>query len=324
MIYMMSIWEITGDKRLKRGIVMKILLILLVVLVVWTAYHQTMKKTQLNNIKPMGTMVDVDGKKMHVYMEGTGDKTVVILPGFGTVHPEIIMRPLIEELKNEYKVVVVDYFGYGYSDLTHKERTNKNIVEEVREALTKAEIKGPYILMPHSMGNLYATYYAQNYPGEVEGIVSIDGSTPEQMISQPKASTFQLNTIGAVETIGAFRMLAFFTKLPDDYSKEEKELYKKFTANKSFNKTMRNEMAHSYENGKELLENKIPKNIPMLRIVAQGTVDQSPKMKMDWLALQEKTIEGLDNGKCVVIDGSHLLMLDNSKGIGEATREFIG
>ncbi len=41
-----------------------------------------------------------------------------------------------------------------------------------------ADIKGPYLLIPHSMSGLEAIYWAQNFPNEVSGIVSIDMAVP--------------------------------------------------------------------------------------------------------------------------------------------------
>lgn len=81
------------------------------------------------------------------------------------------MSILIEELKNNFKVVVVEPFGYGFSDETSKERSVENIISETRMTLKEANIDGPYILMPHSISGVYAEYYASIYPEEVEAIL---------------------------------------------------------------------------------------------------------------------------------------------------------
>ena len=41
----------------------------------------------------------------------------------------------------------------------------------MREALQKSNIKGPYILMPHSVSGVYSMYYANKYPDEVKAII---------------------------------------------------------------------------------------------------------------------------------------------------------
>lgn len=72
-------------------------------------------------------------------------------------------------------------FGYGWSDLSTKERTVENIVEELRTALQKSNIKGPYILMPHSLSGIYSMYYADKYPSEVKAVIGIDTTLPQAL-----------------------------------------------------------------------------------------------------------------------------------------------
>lgn len=88
---------------------------------------------------------------MHIYIKGEGDNTIVLMSGLGTAAPALDFEPLLNELAKENKVVVVEGFGYGWSELTEKERTVENIVEELRIALKQSDIHGPYILMPHSV-----------------------------------------------------------------------------------------------------------------------------------------------------------------------------
>ena len=37
-------------------------------------------------------------------------------------------------------------------------------VEDYRKALKNSGVEGPYILMPHSIGGVYATYWCSQYP----------------------------------------------------------------------------------------------------------------------------------------------------------------
>jgi len=50
---------------------------------------------------------------------GTGEQTIVLLPGLG-VSPSIPYRPLMEELAEKYTAVCIEYFGYGFSDGTYR------------------------------------------------------------------------------------------------------------------------------------------------------------------------------------------------------------
>ena len=51
--------------------------------------------------------------------------TVVMLPGLGIVSPVIYYKPFVETLADKYKIITVEPFGYGLSDLTKEERNNK-------------------------------------------------------------------------------------------------------------------------------------------------------------------------------------------------------
>ncbi len=128
--------------------------------------------------------MNVDGKKMHVYSEGHGNKTIILMPGLGSIAPSIDFKPLINELKKDFKVVVVEPFGYGFSEETSKERTVENIIDETRKALKKAKIRGPYILMPHSISGVYAQYYASTYPDEVDAIIMLDTTLIKTIIEE--------------------------------------------------------------------------------------------------------------------------------------------
>ncbi|MDR9796896.1 alpha/beta hydrolase [Aeribacillus pallidus] len=115
---------------------------------------------------------------MHVYTKGDGENTIVLLSGLGTAAPVLDFEPLVNELAKNHKVVVVESFGYGWSNVTNKERTVENIVEEIRTAL-KSNIEGPYILMPHSISGIYSMYYANAYPDEVKAVIGIDFTLPQ-------------------------------------------------------------------------------------------------------------------------------------------------
>ena len=69
-------------------------------------------------------------------------------------------KSLYSLLSDEYQIVVVEKFGYGFSDVVKEDRDIKTILSETRMALTKAGIEGPYVLCPHSMSGIEALYWA--------------------------------------------------------------------------------------------------------------------------------------------------------------------
>lgn len=90
-----------------------------------------------NKYPPLGQLVEVNGENMHVYTKGEGENTIVLLSGAGTSAPALDYEPLMNEMAKNNRIVVIETFGYGWSDITNKERTVENIVEEIRDALKK-------------------------------------------------------------------------------------------------------------------------------------------------------------------------------------------
>src|SRR5699024_9517587 len=81
-------------------------------------------------------------------------------------------------LSDQYKIVVVEKLGYGFSDVTTTERDIDTILAETRDALLKAGVDSPYILLPHSMSGIEALNWAQKHPEEVKAIIGLDMAVP--------------------------------------------------------------------------------------------------------------------------------------------------
>ena len=84
-------------------------------------------------------LYSVDDKMMNLYIEGKSDIPLVILPSFGLPSPVIQYKALANSLSKSFKVIIAEPLGYGYSLSTDKERTTKNIVEELRKGLLLKE-----------------------------------------------------------------------------------------------------------------------------------------------------------------------------------------
>ena len=160
-------------------------------------------KSEEGKIKPYGQSVAVDGKNMNVLIQGKGEETVVLLPGYGTPAPALDFKPLIDELSPFYKVVVIEPFGYGLSDVTEKERTTENIVSEIHEALQQLNITH-YTLMGHSISGIYGLDYVNKYPNEVNAFVGIDSSVPTQGGND---APFPTETYKLLKKSGFYRLL---------------------------------------------------------------------------------------------------------------------
>ena len=116
---------------------------------------------------------------MHVYAVGDESKPkLVFMSGSGTVAPVYDFKILYDKLASDFRIVVVEKFGYGYSDLYEAPCNIDSVVNFQRQALEKAGEKGPFILLPHSMSGLEAIRWKQKYPNEVKAIIGLDMAVP--------------------------------------------------------------------------------------------------------------------------------------------------
>jgi len=84
-------------------------------------------------------------------------------------------------LPDDVNYLVYNRADYGRSAPSQQPRTGEFIVAELRELLAEQQIKPPYILVGHSMGGLYAQYFARSYPDELAGLLLVDSVHPTQM-----------------------------------------------------------------------------------------------------------------------------------------------
>jgi len=136
--------------------------------------------TDHNPPPPLGKLVDVGGYRVHLYCTGTGSPTVVIV-GAGYSFDWGLVQP---EVSKFTQVCSYDHSGIGWSD-SGPEDSCLLRVSEVHTALRNAGIKGPYVLVGHSLGGLVARVYAGQYADEVAGVVFVDHANA--MIFRPPA-----------------------------------------------------------------------------------------------------------------------------------------
>lgn len=154
----------------------------IVALTATTIYHQIVSYRERNYTVPPGKLVTTaDGKVRHLYTKGTGDITMILDASLGGVEGYL----LIDELAKLTRVCIYDRSGYGWSESSFKPRTSQQIINELDELLTIAQIAPPYILVGDSFGSYNMRLYAHRFPNSVMGIVLTDGLHEDAMLSLP-------------------------------------------------------------------------------------------------------------------------------------------
>ncbi|TAJ71259.1 MAG: alpha/beta hydrolase [Phenylobacterium sp.] len=128
--------------------------------------------------KPARLVALPDGRKINLFCLGSGAPTVVLDAGWGSgMSAWAKVQPAIAETT---RVCAFDRPGMGFSDEGPLPRDARAVVADERAALKAARVKGPYVLVGHSMAGLHVRLYASLYPKEVAGAVLVDPSNPHQ------------------------------------------------------------------------------------------------------------------------------------------------
>jgi pimeloyl-ACP methyl ester carboxylesterase len=106
---------------------------------------------------------------------GKGKNVLVIETGIGGSFYD--WYSIVEEIKEQFTVVMYHRAGYGKSHVPITSRTTRNIAEELNFLLERIGIKDKFILMGHSFGGLCVQHYAKMYPNKVKGIMLIDSTS---------------------------------------------------------------------------------------------------------------------------------------------------
>ncbi|WP_081965827.1 alpha/beta hydrolase [Paenibacillus sp. FSL H7-0357] len=309
-------------------IVRSIVLLLLVVLILGVVANMLVTKYEQKRYPAWGQLVEVSGKKMHVYTKGETGNTIVLLSGLGTAAPVLDFEPLMNELAQNNRVVVVEPFGSGWSERTSKQRTVENIVEEWRTALQKANVKGPYILMPHSISGIYSMYYANKYPSEVKAVIGIDPTLPQAVEYFKESAPAMPKYLSMAAPTGLVRLATYVSPknvLPisadGTYSDENLKLTKILTAWNAYNKNVVNEASEINNNIKKTKNLSFPSNIPVMIFTTKpDKVNEEGKSNITFYETQLKNVA---SNKLVVLEGHHYLHWTHSKKISEEVNEFL-
>ncbi len=173
--------------------VKKVLLGIFVVLFLVTIYAVVDKNSKAQKLqddldtyaKQNVQFVEVDQKQMSVYVKQpnvedsdfqTETETIVFFAELIDPCPTISLKNLADTMAQKYKVVVIDYFGTGFSESSNKERSAQNLSEEIHSALEQLEVcKNKYSVFTVKTSAILGQYYSSKYSKELNKVIGIDG-----------------------------------------------------------------------------------------------------------------------------------------------------
>jgi len=143
------------------------------------AYQQIGEARDRRRFPPPGRLIDIGGRRLHLFEAGVGPPTVVIIPAVGD--GVLLWLSVLRELATETRVCVYERSGIGWSDSRrHGRRTVDGMADDLHTLLDAAEIKPPYVLAGHSFGGIVARRFTARRSDGVCGLLLIDSSHEDQ------------------------------------------------------------------------------------------------------------------------------------------------
>lgn len=291
--------------------------------------HHVMLKAEIKKYHPPGKLVEVEGHKIHIAGSGSGLLTVVMTCGSGAPCAITEFYPIAAKLSGIARVCVYETPGYGWSELAFNARDTEQIVRELRMLLEKTGEKPPYLFVAHSMGAMEVLLYTHKYPGEVCGIVLIDGTSPYKHIHYSKSSIPYLgiqlirliNFTGFLRIINELHLNPLVNNRRKHLSKDMAAIDKVMIYKNIMNDMIIKEGAALEEVALKWNGHIDIKNKPLLVYSADSSLKRLP----GWRESQQSLLELSSNSKQVVIENSnHITILhEHWKELVQGVEELL-
>ena len=283
-------------------------------------FHQLSLQKESKLLMPIGKKVVVNGHQMNVYIKGEGSETIVFLSGAGIASPILDFKNLTDSLSKKYKVVIVERAGYGYSEDSNQSRDVMEVLFETRQALSQANVIGPFIILSHSMASLESLAWQEKYPNEVKALIGLDWALPASY-EDLKDNQALLTVAYWSSKIGLLRYFpeSFYIKNPT-LTETERQQYKLLAYKQLMSQAMLHESRLVKENAKKVPSSINPK-IPTLLLVSNG--DGTSFSQSEWQNYAERFASGQSNVQVIYMDVPHELYHYQSHEIVSQIEDFL-
>ena len=307
------------------------LLCLLVALVCAGAVYEGIESHRdQQRFHPPGRLVDIGGYRLHLYCLGEGSPTVIQEAGGG--NPWLSWYKVQPQVASFTRVCSYDRAGLGWSDPSPRLPTAKVIAEELHTLLHNAGIPGPFVLVGHSLGGMYARMFANQYPSEVSGMVLVDSSHADQDERFPPeakklaaASYYVIRVMQFTLLIGLPRLLAA-RAAPPEIRPEFSAVFCRW----KFLAAVRAEAAAQSESSAQVRSLGALGNLPLVVLSHDPDKMKFPgnltePVNREWGKMQEELAHLSSNGSRLVVKGSsHDIQIDAPEAVVNAIHKVVG
>ena len=306
----------------KRYIIFGIVLILLIT----TIRQYIMVRKEERIYEPVGQFVDTGTYKAHYCIKGIGAPLFIFITGSGTPCAYTDFYQLQWDLARRGTTLSFDHAGSGWSEDTKEKRTITNLVSELEQIIAIVSKTKPVILVAHSLGSLEAIAYAQTFPERVNGIIFLDGGSPEFYAKDSETMAYWTNRgIALIRTLGINRILGDCglnlpmygqnlrnNKLPGQVEELDQAMYNRYAGNSSNLATIRK----MTENAKEICNGSRLGDIPIL-VLSSDSGEEWNKVQLQLAKWSTRSTQYTIKG------AKHYLHWSNYKEVSMYMNKFL-
>lgn len=158
-----------------------------------------------SNPPPLGNLVDIGGRRLHLNCTGSGSPTVVVENGSGAFSIDwALVQPAVSKFT---RICTYDRAGYAWSDRGPILDMVEETVGDLHLLLQSAKILPPYVLVGASIGGAYARTYQRRFPEQIAAMVFVDATHDEGL-------DYEINGKGKpISLVTAEELRTFMTRL---------------------------------------------------------------------------------------------------------------
>ena len=269
-------------------------------------------------LKHNGEFVTVNDHKIHIYRAGNknGPK-LLFMSGSGTVAPVYDFKILYQKLLSDFEIIVIEKFGYGYSDLYVAPAEVDSLISYHREVLEKAGEKGPFILLPHSLSGIDAIRWKQTYPDEIKAIIGLDMAVPAQYLSWGQEYLdMRTRQIVKLQNLHKKGLLFWYPLNKRGLNKDEIKQQKLLWKRNGMNDCYIAEAGSVVDNAK-LVDKSGEIDCPILMFVSDGK-----QVSANWIQYQNEFAKR-NNARLIQLNCGHYVHYYESDRISDEIKKFV-
>ncbi|MEM8987198.1 MAG: alpha/beta hydrolase [Pseudomonadota bacterium] len=282
-------------------------------------------------INAPGEIISVGDFSMHIHCSGpaeTGAPTVILEAG--NSEWSSAWAHVQADLEKSIRVCSYDRQGYAWSDASNDAVTAANAVQHLNSLLEESGERGPFIVVAHSLGYVFARRYAYEFTDQVAGLVVIDGGPPGRYSTYTnelrKAFADSEAVYGRLEPLARFGVLRATGLMSNPMKDLPKDAYLAVKAFGAEEKTAR-AIAREYVRMDNLYSEAAAMAslgaIPLTVISADNSYPDLPALTVTMLKYNEELARSFSsNGRHVMIEGvDHFGLLSNRQAARQIAEE---